>query len=435
MKNAPYYLIAVLLALDNVFVSKRIGFLSVDRLLEILIFFLFFKQFIAEFKANFFFKRFNQFLIAFICLKFLMNLKFIIVGNIDLLVLIKDAFKGFTFIIYAFLFVVLLKKGTKYLRIITWVHLGILIFSLLHHPLSPIAGEIQEFKKTLLTSNSASMQSADLSNEEIYIEHGYANRFRLSGPFAFAITFSYFAITSFILNLFLFMKTNKKFYLLVLGLLVITAFLSQTRSLILGIFIISAAYILLIKNTGARYKFRLFVASIFSFLALLAVFNSISSIDSRITSTDGTGGGSDNRPLLWTTGIMAVVENPFGVTDAEYDVTRREMFERYGDSSLLHLTSHNGLINVGFQYTFFGYILFAFFSYFLYKHAITLPKSYKILFVSSLLGYLVHTSFHNNFILYADYPFLIILMLIGYSEQILETKNSRQKNISIDIGY
>lgn len=51
-----------------------------------------------------------------------------------------------------------------------------------------------------------------------------------------------------------------------------------------------------------------------------------------------------------------------------------------------------------------------------------LPRDYKFLFLLSLLGYLVHSSFHNNFILYADYPFLTILILIGYAN-VIEGKN------------
>ncbi|RIV46049.1 O-antigen ligase family protein [Flagellimonas pelagia] len=422
MKNWIYYLIAFLLAVDNVFVSKRIGFLSVDRLLEIMIFILFFRSFLDELRTNPFFKKFTQFLVGFIVLKFLMNLWFLANGEIKSLDIVREIFKGITFLIFAYLFVLVLKKGPKYLRVISWVHLGILIFALLHHPLSPIAGEVQEFKKALLTSNDAEMGEADLSNEETYIEYGLANRFRLSGPFAFAITFSYFAISSFILNLYLFMKTRKKFYLLVLGLLIVTAFLSQTRSLILGLFIISAGYFLLIQNKTVRYKFNLIAGAFFSILILMLAANSIGSIDSRVTSAEGTGGGSDNRPLLWATGILAVLENPFGVSEADYDKTRQAMFEVSGDSSLLHLTSHNGLINVGFQYTFFGYILFGFFAYFLIKSAMKLPRDYKFLFLLSLLGYLVHSSFHNNFILYADYPFLTILILIGYAN-VIEGKN------------
>ena len=111
-----------------------------------------------------------------------------------------------------------------------------------------------------------------------------------------------------------------------------------------------------------------------------------------------------------------MLQNPFGVTESDYDKARREMFEVSGDSSLLFLTSHNGLINVGFQYTFFGYILFAFFIIFLLRRIKTLPKDYKYLFLLALIGYLIHTSFHNNFILYADYPFLMIIMIIGYAE-------------------
>lgn len=420
MKNWVYFLIAFLLAIDNVFVSKRIGFLSFDRLLEIIIFIYFFKQFLIEWKTNKFFKRFCLFVIMFISLKLLMNVRFLLIGEISTALEIQkiytDLFKGFTFIMYAFLFLIVLNKGLKYVRVICWVHLLIIIFSLLHHPLSPLSSQVSEIKKTILTSNdSEHVQFNSSGNEDIYIKQGLASRFRLSGPFAFAIPFSYFAFSSFILAFFMFIKTRKKFYLIMIGLLFVCAFLSQTRSLILGFIVITGGYFYLKKEKSIKYKFHLYVATFFAIVPLILFISSIS-VESRVTQ--GASHAQDDRPLFWAAGIFAVMENPFGVTNDAYDEMKYYVYYKYGGGpGLLELTSHNGLINVGFNYTFFGYIVFLFFTIFLLKNASLSPPNLKLFFRLILAGYLVHTSFHNNFIFYADYPSLMMPILIGYESE------------------
>jgi hypothetical protein len=76
--------------------------------------------------------------------------------------------------------------------------------------------------------------------------------------------------------------------------------------------------------------------------------------------------------------------------------------------------SHNGIINIAFQYSFFGYILFGLFMWFIIGYIKLLPPKYRTFFVMALLGYVFHVFFHNDFILDDDYLFLLVLMCIGY---------------------
>tara|TARA_R110002111_G_scaffold262376_2_gene338266 strand:+ start:886 stop:2184 length:1299 start_codon:yes stop_codon:yes gene_type:complete len=421
MKNWIYYFIAFLLAIDNVFVSKRIGFLSFDRLFEIIIFAYFIKQFINEFKTNKFFKRFCQFVLICIFLKLFMNVRFLIIGELFTELQVKkiytDLFKGFTFIVYPYLFLIVLNKGLKYVRVICWFHLIIVIFALLHHPLSPVSSQVSEIKKTILTSNdSEHIQFNASGNEDIYIKQGLANRFRLSGPFAYAIPFSYFAFSSFILAFFMFIKTHKKFYLILLGLLLLCAFLSQTRSLILAFIVIIGGYVYLKKEKNIKYKFSIYAASLVALIPLIIIMSSIS-VESRVTQ-GGTSHAQDNRPLLWLAGVLAVMENPLGVTKEGYDEMKYYVYSEYdGDQGVLELPSHNGIVNIGFNYTFFGYFVFLIFIIYLLRNASLAPPNLKLFFRLTFTGYLIHTSFHNNFILFADYPILMMPILIGYESE------------------
>ncbi|WP_350286179.1 O-antigen ligase family protein [uncultured Croceitalea sp.] len=344
-----------------------------------------------------------------------MNLRFVFIGEMELLGLFKDFFKGLTFMAYAFLFLYLLRtENGRYLKVISHVHFVIILFSLLHHPISPFSGIFGEIKSFLLTSNSAQFNSADLTNEMLYIKHGISDRFRLSGPFSNTITFSYFAFSSYVLHFYLFIKTKKKYYLFVLALLFICAIFSQTRSLIAGLFFITAGYFFLSKFNNSASKFLVVMVSFFAVISLTLFTNMNMFSNSRVASVSSNGGESDSRPLLWLTGVTAVFSHPLGVSDKDYDATRYIMAEKYGMPALRNLSAHNGFINVGFHYTFIGYILFLSFLFFVSKTIRQLQHNYKILFALTILGYLIHTSFHNTFVFDTDYPFLYLIMIIGF---------------------
>ena len=78
-----YILIAILLGVDNVFISFRVGSISYDRLLEFVLFFLFFKSYLLEIKTNPFFKKYNTFLLLFTVLQALIGLRLAIAGKIE----------------------------------------------------------------------------------------------------------------------------------------------------------------------------------------------------------------------------------------------------------------------------------------------------------------------------------------------------------------
>tara|TARA_R100001369_G_scaffold85726_1_gene119631 strand:- start:4436 stop:5728 length:1293 start_codon:yes stop_codon:yes gene_type:complete len=405
-----YILIAILLAVDNVFIRFRIGGLSYDRLLEFILFFVFFKVYLSETIENPFFKKWNRFIILFALLQLVINFNLAIWGKIDFEVVYTDFVKCFSFLVYSFLFLLLVKKDIKYINIILFVHFLICIFAFLQHPLSPIASQMMEIKKMLYSTGNAEDILSKLGLEETYVEGGFANRFRLSGPFNSSISFSYFAISSFILNLYMYLRFKKKIYIFFLGTLFIASVLSQTRSLLLAEICLVFGYMFFAPSKRQSIIKLVMVAG--ALAAIIFVYvgqDMLSTGESRITKISSKG---DNRPLLWLTGIYTVIKHPFGITEQEYVEARKEMFVAFGDRGILQLAAHNGLINVGFHYSIFGYVLFFFFVLFLLRQINELEPKYVIFFRLTLFAYLIQASFHNNFILSSDYPYLMILILI-----------------------
>lgn len=425
-----YILIAILLAVDNVFIRFRVGGLSVDRLLEFALFFIFLKAYLQELKSNSFFKTYTTFIIAFAVLQLLMNLKMAIFGDIEFKEVYTDFVKCFSFLAFSFLFLFIAKKDPKYVNIILFVHFLICVFAFLQHPMSPVAGQMLEIKRHLYsaaaTAEDAQSISKKLGTEEAYISGGYGDRFRLAGPFASTIGFSYFAISSFILAFYMYLRYKKRYYLWFLGVLFVASILTQTRSLLLGEIFLVFGYLFFapVKRHGL-YKLGLVAGALVAVFFIYASKDLLSSSGSRITKLSSEN-QSDSRPLLWVTAIYAVTAHPFGISEKDYAAVRKEMFLKFGHPAILVLPSHHGLINMGFHYSILGYVLFFFFVLFLLRYINMLNPAYALFFKLTFVAYFIHTSFHNNFILHADYPFLMVLMLIGVEwSQNLKNGNPR----------
>jgi hypothetical protein len=291
------------------------------------------------------------------------------------------------------------------------IHLLICIFALLQHPFSPIASSMLEIKRLLYTSVEGGLDKLDTENA--YISGGFSNRFRLAGPFASTISFSYFAISSFIISGYMYTKYRKRFYLVMLLVIFTASLLTQTRSLLLAELAFVFGYIYFTPNYRKGLN-RIILIVLFFFTAISFYFSQdvLVTDNTRLAKVTSEGEG-DIRPLLWYTGAYAIMSHPLGITDQEYKQVQKEMFVKFGKSGVLSLPTHNGIINIGFFYSFLGYIIFFFFVKFLLRYIGFLNKPDKVFFNLALIAYFIHTSFHNGFILSTDYPFLMVLMLIG----------------------
>ena len=429
MKAILYITIAVLLAVNNIFVNFRIGPLSFDRLLEFALFAVFFKSFLIEVRDNAYFRKYVLFIVVLAVLQILMNAKLAAFNNSDSSLILQSFFKCISFIVFSYLFLLIIKEDIKYLNYIIIIHLGICLFAILQHPLSPLSSQMHELKMMLFRGQDGNLSLAKkLQNQELYIDLGISNKFRLSGPFASSITFSYFLLSTFFLNLYMYLKTEKRMYILSTGFIILCSLLCQTRSLLLAEVVILISVFLFIHNAKLNsYKV------IFTTVGLVASLIFIEKIDQMFSSSETTrltkfNDSGSERTQLWATGVYAVMSNPFGVTDAQYQVAKQEMYNKYGNPGILHLPSHNGFINVGFNYTIFGYFIIIGFFFFLVKYARQLFRDYRILFYAFFIGYLLHSCFHNNFIFYSDYDVYYVLMLLPFQLMLQEKQSEKRKS-------
>ena len=397
--------------------------ISYDRLLEFIFFFLFFKAFLIELKTNPFFKKWNAFIILLGLLQLLINLKLAIMGEIEFEIVYTDLIQCFSFFAFSFLFLLIAKKNIKYINVLIFVHFLICIFAFLQHPLSPIAMQVFEVKKLFYPGVSAMNILDTFAMEETYISGGLGDRFRLAGPFSNTIVFSYFAISSFMLNFYMYIKFRKKYYLFLLIILFLASLLTQTRSLILAEIVLIFGYLFFAPfKKHAFYKLAILTTALITILVVYTSREIVMNSNLRMSKISSDEGTTDNRPLLWATGFYAVLQHPLGITKKEYAEVKRDMFRKYGSRGILILPPHNGFINIGFHYSSLGYILFVFFILFLLRYINLLKPKLIVFFKLTLLSYLIHSSFHNEFVFIADYPFLMIIMLVGIEYNIKEVK-------------
>lgn len=415
MRSIIFIIIAILLATNNVFISFRVGSLSVDRLLEFLFFGLFLNTFIKEFHTNVFFRKFTLFILALALIQLITNTFLASYNGLEQKYLLQNLFKTLSFLVYAFLFYLIVKENIWYLKFIVLIHLLICVFAILQHPMSPISAQIHEIKLQLYSSvDYSDATGIKLKNQEAHITYGIINKFRLSGPFVSTTTFSYFLMVTFFLNLYLYFRTNKRVYIFTTSFVILCSLLTQTRSLVFAIAIMLIGIFVIINN-NSRFnylKVLVLITILISSLALMNRFDSLlSGSEYRLTKITEDSDAT-TRPMLWLTGITAIVRHPLGITNNQYNKVKQEMSKKLGKADLALLNSHNGLINIGFHYSSIGYLLFFMFSIVILKSLKLLSKNFKYLFYLFFLGYFINISVHNNFIFISDYDILMVVMII-----------------------
>lgn len=420
MKSALFILIAVLLAVNNIFINFRIGNLSYDRLLEFGLFFLFFKSYITELRENSFFRKYNLYIILFAIVQFLMNIKLVMFNGAETKIIYVSFVKCFSYIVFSYLFLLIVKENTKYLNIIIAIHLGICVFGLLHHPISPLSSQVHQIKTSLYKGVEGNEGlSKKLTGQDRYIQEGISNRFRMSGPFPSPIPFAYFLLSALFLNLYMYLRSNKKIYLFNLSIILLCSFMSQTRSLILAEVVMIMIFWVFINNKRINtYK----VGIVITVLALAVLYVNRPSSSVQTGESSRMTKFNDRRELLWITGMYAIAKHPFGISKEQYAEVRREMYYITGSLTVLYMPSHNGFINTAFNYTVIGYFLMIGFCIFIYKRTKPLSKNYRIIFNTFYIAYIINATFHNNFLFYSDYTVYMVLMLITIHYQYEKNK-------------
>lgn len=417
MKKVLIYFLAILIGFESVFITFRVGGISYDRLILLLLFFCLFLSYLKDYSSIIFLKRLSNFFLLFLLLKLFSNLYLNLSVQYDFTVTIKDMVKQFNYIAYAYmLFLIYSSVNIRAIKVITCIQISICLFGILIHPLSPISSQLFVFKEFLFANAPEEFAAKAVSDELAYVEGGYAERTRLSGPFRSSIRFSYFAFSAFCFNLFWFYRNKGKFFLIAVFLILICSLLSQTRSLLLGEFLVICGF-LYAKFQNRNYLQKGVFAGLM-FLLGLGIFTiskgfvfesaSKSTETSRLSSVSAKG---DSRPYLWFSGIYTAFRFPFGSDITQKEMAKHEAYLITGSEDILYLPPHNGVINIGTNFTVFGYLGFLALITWLVSYLKDRDYKDKILFISFYLGYLAQISFHNEVILLTDYFIVNVIML------------------------
>lgn len=409
-------LIAVLLGINNVFIHYKIAGISYDRLLEIALFFLLFKGYLRELTESRFFRIFNLFLLIFFVLQIIVDFRLALSGSIDFEKLMRDCARFLTYAAFAYLFVFIAKRNIKYVNIVLFCHFLIFCFAVLQHPASPYASKMASIRSSLFAPLAVNEMEEHFAAEEEYIMLGMGEKFRVSGPFNNSIGLAYLLLSSFFISYYMFYRTRNKLYLINCMFIFFVSVLSQTRSLLLA----ELFFIVGVLAFSINPRVRMFSRGMFVVGLLLIALNTV--LDNALIRTSAqppstrilkfNDEGSD-RPQLWLTGLYAVGNHPVGITDREYMQAKLEMFSLLKSPSVLVVAAHNGFINIGFNYSIFGYAAFIAFGIFLVRKSGGIPYAAMIIFRLFFISYIINSFFHNNFIFDSDYDVLMVMMLLS----------------------
>ena len=119
MKALLFTSIAVLLAVNNIFVNFRLGPLSIDRLLEFAIFAIFFKSFLTEMRTDSYFRKYVIAIVALAVIQLLMNIRLTAFHEAESSVIMQSFFKCISFVVFSYLFLLIIKEDIKYVNFVS----------------------------------------------------------------------------------------------------------------------------------------------------------------------------------------------------------------------------------------------------------------------------------------------------------------------------
>lgn len=412
------YLIAVSIGLNNIVVGFKLAAISVDRWLQILIFLIFLKYFMKDLKDDSL--RMVQIFIG--SLFFLITFKYlsILLQGDDVSSytrFFRDIVRVGMYGLFLQLVYHILKKDLNTINVILFIMFLAFLMAFFQNPLTPYTDLSQHARLDYFSRN---MKEIDLFIYKAFLDNINTKFMRVSGPYGQTITLSYSLVASSILTAYMYFKTSKGIYLLLEFFIFVVAIMTLTRSAVLAILIM--LFYLLQKNKFLLFFLLLLFIVFYINAEQMGLFENLS-LFSRVVSADESSNGK-----IWValTGIVTLLLHPFGVTSSNYSDTKEWMYTLFHNRDILHFPSHNGLINLGFEYTTLVYIPFTFLAIYLVKKSRSLPREDRKFWFYAALSYFIQQSFHNNGIFYVDFSILIVLALF-----LKELKFSNKNNFSL----
>lgn len=411
MKYVKYFAITILLtmiAFEGAFYTAIAG-VGISRIIEFIFFLPIAKYFLNDVKNNRVLFVTVQLLIIFGLLLSLKLFTVVIVDGEDNIKILINIVRLLFFIFPTYIVYYLLReKNIDVIKFILLLNFPIILLAFFQSEVTPYTDIAWQIKY-------------DFFPEGLQFDNEFFRK-RVVGVYFSSIPLAYTLSVDFVLTTYLYIKTKSNLYTIYFLFLGIVSVFSLTRSVVLSwavMFIYYIYHYLRFKTSILNKVFGITIIILFVVYGSLGYMENSDSLD-RVTSTKGSS--AQGRLPLALTGIYTLVMHPFGVSESDYNDAKKEMYAVFHVEDILNFPSHNGLLNIGFEYTTFGLMVFLVYLYALYKILKNnFSKDMKLFFIVSFFVYLTNSFFHNNFIFIQNFYAFIILSIFAY-EFDLQTK-------------
>ena len=421
------YFCIFLLSLNNTLISVNLAGITLDRLLEMMVFIVLLPYFFKELLNNQSFYIFTLIILLMIFLRTLMVFFDVSNSSINFEVIIRDIIRVLIFLIFYLLahysFSKLGNQGVTFFLIITSPYV---LLAFIQHPLTPFSDISYSIHQNFYSGNMVQDITSTGSYLEQFAKAGFL--IRPSGPYGGPIILSYALIPIMALSLYAYVYQEKKIYYFWFLCVLMVSFLTLTRSLILG----SAFMFLSITFIQLYLKRDRYILFIFLFLLVpvvmlisgeLETFNRIFSL-SDVFNQDGLS----ERQVAWLSGFIALIENPVYFNADHY----LEIFSSFCSKSsncMDFISMHNGFLRVGRDFSLFGLIIYLGLWSWIFYVSLKQLFPYNILFISFFVAYLTNTMFHNNTLFISEYAILVPIALLFFFDKSEPLDKKHQQDI------
>lgn len=403
LKFFAILVLAVSIGLNNIFIGYKLAGISYDRIFQLLFFSCIFGRYLRDLNISLI-RSLSIFIFILSFLLIIKDLSLLIQRQeVEPISFIRELTRTFTYGIFTYLVFYIARYKVSLINVILLVYFSAFLLAFFQNPLTPFTEFSQALRIELFYSN---MKDVDLDIYFNFLTDENRDFMRVAGPYGQTITLSYALVACSILTSYMYISFRRNIFLALHFFILVVSVMTLTRSavaaiLLLTLYLMSASRQMLLIGLAVLLCFAIYnVETIVS----LEMFDRVISVDAS----------SKGKIYLILTGAVALLLFPIGVTDENYMSVKKWMYDIFENQDILVYPSHNGLINLGFEYTSLVYIPFVFLVIKFFKAARVLPKDKARFWILAWLAFFLHQSFHNNGIFYVEFNILIVLGVFFY---------------------
>ncbi len=409
--NYIFFILSISVGLNNIVIGYKIFGVSLDRILQLIIF-VFFCYLYTDLLNKKATRNLMMMVLSLLLLYMFTQLSLSIQGEIiQVTDIIRGLVRTFTYFAFVFVIVVSLDKYPKTIPIILSVYFLAFILAFFQNSLTPFTSFAQELRAIFFSNN---MKASDFDIYNGFLEDEGRNFMRVTGPYGQTITLSYALVSAAIIATYKYVTNSKITYVLYVIFCLVVAIMTLTRSAVLAIMIL--LFFIFFKDRRSIYAFLI---SIFITIITLLLAGDDLILFERVISADESSSG---KLGLLVAGVSALLIHPFGVTESNYYNTKVWVYELFQNPEILKYPSHNGLVNLGFEYSSLVYIPLCLFFYSYYLLGRRFNKNERVFWIAAMFSFFAQQSFHNNGIFYVEFNILIVLSIFISNSNALERK-------------